>query len=193
MAPGVKLPWDWYEGTVPKNVTSGSGAYIETAYSFRECRSQRAIAVLLGRGSGIYKAAMFDVGHQGRISVGDYTSIGGGRIICDDEIAIGSFCLISWNVVIMDTYRLPLDMKSRRAVLDQVARTKERVIPSSYEMPRPVRIDDNVWIGFDACILPGVHVGEGSVVAAKSVVVQDVPAYCVVGGNPARIIRSLAA
>jgi acetyltransferase-like isoleucine patch superfamily enzyme len=48
-----------------------------------------------------------------------------------------------------------------------------------------------VWIGFDACVLPGVTVGEGAVVGAKSVVSQDVPPFTVVGGNPARVIRRL--
>jgi acetyltransferase-like isoleucine patch superfamily enzyme len=48
-----------------------------------------------------------------------------------------------------------------------------------------------VWIGFDACVLPGVTIGEGSVVGAKSVVNENVPPYTVVAGNPARVIRQL--
>jgi acetyltransferase-like isoleucine patch superfamily enzyme len=188
---GLKLPWDWYDGIVPENVTLAESAYIETAYSFRECRSHRAAAVRLGRGAGVYLAVMFDVGDGGRVVIGDYTSVGGGRLICDEEILIGDYCLISWNVVIMDTYRLPVDAAARRIVLEVVASTTERVLPPSYEKPRPVCIEDNVWIGFDACVLPGVHIGTGSVVAAKSVVSESIPPYTVAGGNPARIIRSL--
>jgi acetyltransferase-like isoleucine patch superfamily enzyme len=48
-----------------------------------------------------------------------------------------------------------------------------------------------VWIGFNAIILKGVHVGEGSVIAAGSVVTKDVPPYCVVAGTPARIVKEL--
>lgn len=191
-AEGITLPWDWHLGTVPPNIDIGEGAYIETSYSFHECRSEERPAVKLGRGSQVYLAMMFDLGRRGRVRLGEYSSITGGRIISDDEIVIGDHCLISWNVVIMDTYRLPLDPISRRAVLENVARTSDRAIPSCYEVPRPVRIDENVWIGFDACILPGVHIGAGSVVAAKSVVVEDVPPCSIVGGNPARIIRTLA-
>jgi acetyltransferase-like isoleucine patch superfamily enzyme len=55
--------------------------------------------------------------------------------------------------------------------------------------PRPVRIGSNAWIGFEACLLPGVAVGEGAIVGARSVVAEDVPAYTVVAGNPARVIR----
>ncbi|MDE7180988.1 MAG: acyltransferase [Muribaculaceae bacterium] len=55
----------------------------------------------------------------------------------------------------------------------------------------PVRIGRNVWIGEKAVILPGVTVGEGAIIGASAVVSRDVPARCVVAGNPARIIREL--
>lgn len=53
----------------------------------------------------------------------------------------------------------------------------------------PVVIGNNVWIGDKATILPGVTIGDGVVVAANSVVTKDVPEYCVVAGNPAKIIK----
>ncbi|WP_063550571.1 sugar O-acetyltransferase [Burkholderia territorii] len=57
---------------------------------------------------------------------------------------------------------------------------------------RPIVIGRNVWIGAGATIIGGVTVGENSVVGAGSVVTRDVPANTLVGGNPARIIRSIA-
>lgn len=53
----------------------------------------------------------------------------------------------------------------------------------------PVIIDDNVWIGEKASIMPGVHIGKGVIVAANSVVTKDVPSYCVVAGVPAKVIK----
>lgn len=53
----------------------------------------------------------------------------------------------------------------------------------------PITIGDNVWIGDKATILAGVTIGDGVVIGANSVVTKDVPPYCVVGGNPARIIK----
>ncbi|MEI3805900.1 CatB-related O-acetyltransferase [Agrobacterium sp. CCNWLW32] len=50
-------------------------------------------------------------------------------------------------------------------------------------------VDHDVWIGQNAAIMPGVHIGTGAIVAAASVVARDVPPYAVVGGNPASIIR----
>lgn len=53
----------------------------------------------------------------------------------------------------------------------------------------PITIEDDVWIGTDALILSGVTIGKGAIVAAGSVVVKAVPAFAIVGGNPAKLIR----
>src|SRR5690606_28245456 len=50
-------------------------------------------------------------------------------------------------------------------------------------------IGNDVWIGYDALIMPGVKIGNGAIVAARAVVASDVPAYAVVGGNPARVLK----
>lgn len=50
-------------------------------------------------------------------------------------------------------------------------------------------IGNDVWIGYEATFMPGIKVGDGAIIAAKSVVVKDVPAYAIVGGNPAKCIR----
>ncbi|NLQ25021.1 Vat family streptogramin A O-acetyltransferase [Shewanella sp. S-1] len=50
-------------------------------------------------------------------------------------------------------------------------------------------IGNDVWIGYDSLIKPGVKIGNGAIIASRSVVVSDVPAYTIVGGNPARLIR----
>ncbi len=53
----------------------------------------------------------------------------------------------------------------------------------------PVIIDDNVWIGEKSSIMPGVHIGEGAIIAANSVVTHDVPAYTLVAGVPAKVVK----
>jgi len=50
-------------------------------------------------------------------------------------------------------------------------------------------VGNDVWIGYESIIMPGVTIGDGAIVAAKSVVVSDVPAYSIVGGNPAQVIK----
>jgi acetyltransferase-like isoleucine patch superfamily enzyme len=55
-----------------------------------------------------------------------------------------------------------------------------------------VVIEDNVWVGFDTVILPGVRLGRGCVIGCKTVIAADVPPYAVVAGSPPRVIRMLA-
>lgn len=50
-------------------------------------------------------------------------------------------------------------------------------------------VGNDVWFGYGATVMPGVRIGDGAIIAAKTVVVDDVPAYGIVGGNPARLIR----
>lgn len=53
----------------------------------------------------------------------------------------------------------------------------------------PIVVSDDVWLGIDTMVMSGVTIGQGAVVAARSVVVKDVPPYAIVGGNPAKIIK----
>jgi acetyltransferase-like isoleucine patch superfamily enzyme len=184
------LSWDWFPGTLPDNIVVDETAYIETSFSFRFFRSRRAGGVVYGRGASTYLGTMFDVGPQGRVTLGRFALVHGARIICDSEITIGDHALLSWNVVLMDTYRVPVNPEERRKELELIPRRSHR-LASADVSARPIRIESNVWIGFDACVLPGVTIGAGSIVGARSVVTTDVPPYTVVAGNPARVIRKL--
>jgi acetyltransferase-like isoleucine patch superfamily enzyme len=88
-------------------------------------------------------------------------------------IQIGERCLIGNYVNIIDNDFHDLEQRDR--------------MPAS----RPVIIGDDVWLGTRAIVLPGVHIGQGAVVGAGSVVTRDVPAWTVVAGNPARVVRQL--
>jgi acetyltransferase-like isoleucine patch superfamily enzyme len=132
---------------------------------------------------------MLDVGPHGRIRIGEFALLSGAWIICDDEIVIGDHALISWNVVLMDTYRVPRGVAARRAALRRAATRRPGMLREVE--PKPIRIGSNVWIGFGACVLPGVALGEGSIVGARSVVFEDVEPFTVVAGNPARRVRQL--
>ncbi len=67
----------------------------------------------------------------------------------------------------------------------------EAAIPRVEDLPYKgdTVIGNDVWIGMEAMIMPGVHIGDGAIAAARSVVTRDVPPYSIVGGNPARIIK----
>jgi acetyltransferase-like isoleucine patch superfamily enzyme len=182
------LPGDWYSGKVPANVAIADSAYVETAFSFWLFRGERADAMTIGHGASVYLGNMFDVGPQGRVRIGDYALVNSAQFVCDAGVTIGDYALVSWNVVFMDTYRVPFDIGARRKAVARVPELARRRLDGGVAA-RPITIGRGAWIGFDCCVLPGVTVGEGSVVGARSVVTSDVEPFTIVAGNPARMIR----
>lgn len=67
----------------------------------------------------------------------------------------------------------------------------ENTPPHLDQLPRKgdIVVGNDVWIGRESVILPGVHIGDGAIIAARSVVAKDVPAYTVAGGNPVRVLK----
>ena len=185
-----KLAWDWYDGAIPENVAVDDSAYLETSYSFLLYRSELPQGVRIGRGSTTYLGTMFDVGPHGRVTIGDFSLVHGAWFICDSQIEVGNYALISWNVVFMDTYGVSLNPVTRRRQLENLSFDPNRRMPRRASA-RPISIGRNVWIGFDCVVLPGVTIGDGSIVGARSVVTENVPPYTVVAGNPARVIRAI--
>jgi tetrahydrodipicolinate N-acetyltransferase len=140
-----------------------------------------ACSVFLGRGARLTVHGSAEIFRGTRILIDDgaHLEIGPGSYInynstvsCFDHIKIGAQCAISWNTNI-------LDANTHELIVNGAARPRSR----------PIVIGDRVWIGTGAIILSGVHIGDGAVVAAGSVVTSDVPARAVVGGNPARVIQ----
>jgi acetyltransferase-like isoleucine patch superfamily enzyme len=181
---------DWHDGAIPDNVLVDDGVFIESSFSFHRFSSRQEPGLHLGRGSSTYAQTLFDVGPQGSVAIGEYSLLNGVCITCDRQVTIGSHCLLSWNVVIMDTRRAPAGRIER---IDLLRRAIEDDFhwPSSPVDPQPVTIGDNVWIGFDAVVMPGVSIGTGSVVGARSVAAADIPEYSIAVGNPARVIKRL--
>jgi acetyltransferase-like isoleucine patch superfamily enzyme len=97
------------------------------------------------------------------------------------RVTVGDDCFIAGGCYFLDSPGHPLDPARRLAHA-----------PPDPEQVKPVTVGDNVWIGTQAMVMPGVTIGEGSVVAARSVVTKDVPPYTLVGGAPARVLKALA-
>jgi acetyltransferase-like isoleucine patch superfamily enzyme len=186
LRPDRRIEGDWFDGPVPDGVSAHPDTHLDSAFIFANVLGK----VEFQRGSHVYSGSMFDVGAHGNVTIGECSMLNGVYIVCDSRVVIGSYATISWNVVFMDTYRMPFSPEARRKLLEQ--RFRERASqPRGDVSSRPVILGENVWIGFDVCVLPGVTIGEGSVVGARSVVSEDVPAFTVVAGNPARPIRTL--
>jgi acetyltransferase-like isoleucine patch superfamily enzyme len=189
--PRRQLENDWYPCGIPANVAIGRGVYIDTSYAFGAFHSRRDPGLVLGDASGVYDRTNFFVGPAGQVSVGAYTCLNATTIVCADRIAIGDHCLIAWGVVLTDSWPGPgTPLAARQAALRAAADDPRRHL-APVSAPRPVVLEDNVWVGFDSVILPGVTLGRGCVVGCKTVVAADVPPYAVVVGTPPRVVRML--
>lgn len=188
---GPRLPWDWHDGVVPDSAALHDECYVETSYSFLLDRSRPPYGVRAGRGTSTYGGTMFDVGECGTVTFGRFCMTNGARFICDREITVGDYTMIGWNTVVMDTRRAPFDPDQRRVALADRAPSLSAALPhlGAGAEPRPVRIGSAVWIAFECVIMPGVTIGDGVVVGARSVITEDVEAWNVVAGNPARVVR----
>lgn len=185
-----KLPWDWHDGLVPESAVLDDDAHVESSYQFLLDRSEPPYGVRVERGAGIHGLTAFDLGPRGLLTFGAFSITNGTQFVCDEEITIGTGCMLGWNAVIMDTLRVPLDPLARRAFLEQVPMTKPRRLLGEVETA-PVRIGSNAYIGFDVMVLPGVTIGDGAIVGSRSVVREDVEPHTVVAGNPARPVKRL--
>jgi acetyltransferase-like isoleucine patch superfamily enzyme len=114
--------------------------------------------------------------HEGRVEIGDKTVMGQEcTISAYQHVRIGRQCVIADRAMFID--------------FDHGVVEVERPIRKQGIYKRDVIVGSNVWIGYGACVLRGVSVGDNAIVGTNSVVTKDVPANAVVAGIPARIIR----
>lgn len=127
----------------------------------------------------------------GRLTVGHHSFVGPGtRVWAQRSVEIGDYVLIAHLVDIHDSNAHAIDTETRRGETVNLFERRMAVDWSKVDS-KPVRIEDDVWIGLKSTILKGVTIGRGAVIAAGTVVTKDVPPYVLVAGNPARIIREL--
>uniref|UniRef100_A0A6J5ZAL3 Unannotated protein n=1 Tax=freshwater metagenome TaxID=449393 RepID=A0A6J5ZAL3_9ZZZZ len=91
------------------------------------------------------------------------------------HVSIGRECILADRVMLID--------------FDHVTAEVERPIREQGIYKRDVRVGNNIWVGYGACILRGVTVGDNAVIGSLAVVTRDVEADAVVGGSPARVLR----
>jgi acetyltransferase-like isoleucine patch superfamily enzyme len=187
LIPGAKLDGDWFDSRIPQNIEAGEGSVIDSTFCFKHYFATGALGLRVGRNVTFWRTSLA-VEKNGVIEIGDHCYIANASLVSSSRITIGSYVMIAGGVTIADSDFHPLGPAAR--VADSIAlspigdRTRRPAITA-----RPVVIGDDVWIGYNATILKGVHVGEGAVVAPGAVVIHNVEAGALVGGNPARILN----
>lgn len=134
-------------------------------------------ALVPGAGEGVDFRPPVTIDYGMRLTIGDRTFINADfMIIGGGQVTIGEDCLIGPRCAIYTPNHA-----------EDAVRRRE-----GWEIPLPVTIGDNVWLGGSVTITPGVTIGADSIIGAGSVVTRDVPAGVVAAGNPCRVIRPLA-
>lgn len=110
------------------------------------------------------------------------------RIQCVNRVEIGPYTAVAENTIICDNNNHPISPSYRKKMRLTPARHQMRMW--KYSSSAPIIIGENCWIGSNVRICKGVTIGDNSVVAACSVVTKDVPANCVVAGNPAKVVKT---
>ena len=115
------------------------------------------------------------------LSIGDHVGLNGASITCRVRIEIGSGTIIAANVIIVDSD------------FHQHWPPAGRFFGAGAENDEPITIGRNMWVGMGSMILKGVTIGDGSIIAAGSVVSRSLPENVLAAGVPARVIRTLPA
>ena len=173
-----------YTGYMSRMFNSfGKDSYIHRPFIWHDLQNvQVGNKVSIGAGTTLtsWKATPSSTG--GKIIIEDNVSIGqDSHITATTLIHIGKNVLTGKKVLITDNAH----GESTAELLD-IAPTERPLFSQG-----PVYIEDNVWIGEKASIMPSVRIGRGCIVASNSVVTKDVPPYCVVAGIPAKVIKQI--
>jgi len=157
---------------ITKSVDIGSDAYISGCHITGE--------VIIADNCNIYQSNI-----EGKIKIGQYSSIWGPNININGNIDIGKFCSIARGVSIQE-YNHDSDRLSSYYIFKNLF--KDETINEN-STKGPIIIGSDVWIGMHSCILSGVRIGNGAIIAANSVVNSNIPDFAIAAGNPAKVLK----
>lgn len=182
---------------VKANLQVDTSSHLSNSFYVRQDVPSDELRLVIGKDCIIGGQFIFE-SSQGKIIIGDHTFIGGSTFISRSSITIGNNVTIAWGCTIYDHDSHSLDYQERRKDIDDELadlRSKQNMVAhKNWEVvnSKPIKICDDAWIGMNSIILKGVTIGEGAIVGAGSVVTKDVPAWTVVAGNPAKVVKTIS-
>jgi acetyltransferase-like isoleucine patch superfamily enzyme len=154
--------------------------------NFKLLQIRSNCSIIVGKESNVGGSVIFER-EDVSVLIGDRVFMYG-KLIAAESINLGNDILIAWGVTILDNNSHPIAFSERA---EDLANWRIEKKDWSNVKTATVTISDKTWIGFNSIILKGVTIGEGAIVGAGSVVTKDVPAWTIVAGNPARVIREI--
>lgn len=190
LVPGSSIPDDWFPGNIPSNIVVGENSVVDSSFCFKHYYATGSVGLRIGSNVTIWRASLA-VEENGSMEIGDYCYIANASLVCSVNIILGSRVLVSGGVTIADSDFHPLEPAARLADTIALSPVGDRQHRPAIEA-RPVIIEDDVWIGYNAAVLKGVRVGAGAVIEPGAIVIRDVPAGAHMAGNPANSIDELS-
>ena len=156
----------------PKNMPVSYNGFLGKIAKKLRALCARTFLVSLGKEVNIEKGAMI----TSKCSIGNNSGVGinaqlHGTVIIGENVMMGSDCIVY-------------------TTNHEFSRTDIPMNKQGFRKEMPVEIGDDVWIGGRVIILPGIKIGKGSIIGAGAVVTKNVPDYTIVGGNPAKILKT---
>lgn len=188
LRPGEPIPGDWFNGRVPLNMEVGENTIADSSFCFKHYFSGLPVGLKLGDNVTLWRTSLA-AEENAFIEIGNYCYIANASLVCSERISIGNYVFIAGGVTIADSDFHPITPAARMAdtiALSPLGNRRKRPLIKT----EPVIIEDDVWIGFNATILKGVHIGEGAVIEPGAFVTSNVEAGSIASGNPARKILS---
>ncbi|HEY0080863.1 MAG TPA: acyltransferase [Pyrinomonadaceae bacterium] len=186
LVPGATIPGDWFPGRIPENISVGENSVVDSSFCFKHYYSTARVGLRVGSHVTIWRASLA-ADEAACIEIGDYCYLANASLVCTERITIGARVLIAGGVTIADSDFHPIAPAARVADTVALSPVGDRRRRPQVEA-RPVVIEDDVWIGYNATILKGVRIGAGAIIAPGAVVVKDVAPGVEVAGNPARVL-----
>jgi acetyltransferase-like isoleucine patch superfamily enzyme len=183
----VTFDGDWFHGKIPANIVVGENTVMDSSVCFKNYFSTLSVGLRVGDNVTFWRTSLA-AEEKALIEIGDNCYLANASLVCSEKISIGSNVLIAGGVTIADSDFHPIAPAARLAdtiAISAVGNRSKRPPIST----KPVIIEDDVWIGFNATILKGIRIGAGAIIAPGALVIGDVPPQTEVAGNPARIVK----
>ena len=156
---------------VPDNIEIGEGSQIWSAWAFAHYRSTRPCGLRMGRNSALWNMSMLDLGPDGELTVGDFSTLLDVTVATNGSVRVGDYSMIGHQVVLAGG---PAPVPP------------EPDAPAAGR-PEPIEIGSGCWVTAGSIILPGARIGDDAIVGAGAVIDGDVPPGATAYGNPYRV------
>ncbi len=187
LIPDTTLPGDWFPGRIPGNIEVGENSVLDSSFCFKHFYATAPVGLRVGKHVTIWRTSL--AADEGAIiEIGDYCYLANASLVAAERISIGAHVFIAGGVTVADSDFHPVMPAARLADTIALSPVGDRARRPIIET-RPVIIEDDVWIGWNATILKGVRIGAGAVIAPGAVVLRNVPPGVEVAGNPAQIVE----